>query len=98
MAKAYVDIPALELMDVEIPGVVEDGMPGRIGDADSTWRMPRLMILSPWAMIFRSFPITDFSPLEGALIDGCTPPGRVVRASSAFGSTEELRVNIEIPQ
>jgi hypothetical protein len=27
--KAYVDIPALELMDVELPGVVEDGMPGR---------------------------------------------------------------------
>ena len=28
-AKAYVDTPALELMDVELPGVVEDGMPGR---------------------------------------------------------------------
>jgi len=28
-AKAYVDIPALELMDVELPGVAEDGMSGR---------------------------------------------------------------------
>ena len=27
--KANVDIPALELMDVELPGVVEDGMSGR---------------------------------------------------------------------
>ena len=30
-AKAYVDIPALELMDVEVPGVGEDGMSGRNG-------------------------------------------------------------------
>ena len=27
--KADVDVPALELMDVELPGVGEDGMPGR---------------------------------------------------------------------
>src|SRR5215831_6143336 len=30
-AKANVDIPALELMGVELPGVIEDGMPGRNG-------------------------------------------------------------------
>jgi hypothetical protein len=29
--KANVDIPALELKDVELPGVIEDGMPGRNG-------------------------------------------------------------------
>jgi hypothetical protein len=28
-SKAYVDIPALELMDVEVPGVLEDGMLGQ---------------------------------------------------------------------
>jgi len=28
-AKAHVDIPALELMDVELPGVVGGGMSGR---------------------------------------------------------------------
>jgi hypothetical protein len=28
-SKAYVDIPALELMDVEVPGVVADGMLGQ---------------------------------------------------------------------
>ena len=28
-AKAHVDIPALELMDVELPGVLGDGMSGR---------------------------------------------------------------------
>jgi len=26
------------------------------------------MILRPWPMILRSFPITDFSPVEGALL------------------------------
>ena len=31
LAKAYVDVPALELTDVELPGVLEDGMPGRSG-------------------------------------------------------------------
>jgi len=30
-AKAYIDIPALELMDVELPGVVGGGMSGRNG-------------------------------------------------------------------
>jgi len=30
--KAYVGVPALELMDVELPGVLEDGMPGRNGN------------------------------------------------------------------
>ena len=30
-AKANVDIPALELTGVELPGVIEDGMPGRNG-------------------------------------------------------------------
>jgi hypothetical protein len=33
VVKAYVDIPALELTDGELPGVVEDGMSGR-GAAD----------------------------------------------------------------
>jgi hypothetical protein len=31
LVKAYVDVPALELTDVELPGVLEDGMPGRNG-------------------------------------------------------------------
>ena len=30
-AKVDVDIPALELTGVELPGVIEDGMPGRNG-------------------------------------------------------------------
>jgi hypothetical protein len=41
----------------------------------------------------------DFSPLEGALMDGCALlVGRVVRGSSAFGSADELRVNMEAPK
>src|SRR6516225_3270411 len=51
-------------------------------------------------MILRSFPMTDFSPLEGAVIDRSTPVppvGRVVRCSSVCGSTEELRVNMKAP-
>ena len=31
LVKANVDVPALELKDVELPGVLEDGMPGRNG-------------------------------------------------------------------
>ena len=31
LVKAYVDVPALELTDVELPGVLEDGMSGRNG-------------------------------------------------------------------
>jgi hypothetical protein len=45
--------------------------------------------------------MTDFSPVEGALIDDSellVPLGRVVRGSSAFGSADELRVNMEVPQ
>src|SRR5262249_17820561 len=34
-AKAYVDIPALELMDVEFPGVVGGGMSGRNACSES---------------------------------------------------------------
>ena len=44
--------------------------------------------------------MTDFSPLEGAVIDRSTPVppvGRVVRCSSVCGSTEELRVNMKAP-
>jgi hypothetical protein len=44
--------------------------------------------------------MTDFSPLEGAVIDRCTSLplfGWVVRCSSIFGSTEELRVNMMPP-
>jgi hypothetical protein len=65
--------------------------------------MPRLMIFRPWPMILRSLPMTDFSPLEGALMDGCgpagplAPAGRVVRGSSAFGSADGLRVNMKSP-
>jgi len=49
-------------------------------------------------MILRSFPITDFSPFEGALIDACAPLGRAVRGSSGLGSVEELRVDMKAPQ
>src|SRR5262245_18856128 len=59
------------------------------------------MIFSPWPMILRSLPMMDFSPLEGALMDGCALlvlPGRVLRGSSVFGSADELRVNIEAPK
>jgi len=44
--------------------------------------------------------MTDFSPLDGALIDGCwplPPAGRAVRGSSVLGSAEELRVNMKAP-
>jgi len=44
--------------------------------------------------------MTDFSPLEGVSMDRCTPlppAGRLVRGSSVFGSTEELRVNMKAP-
>jgi Bacterial Peptidase A24 N-terminal domain len=42
-AKAYVDIPALELMDVELPGIVGGGKSGRNGQRrpGSTRRSPR---------------------------------------------------------
>ena len=52
-------------------------------------------------MILRSFLITDFSALEGALMDGwapLTPVGRVERDSSGLGSAKELRVNMEVSQ
>ena len=58
------------------------------------------MILRPWPMILRSFPITDFSPVEGALIDDSALlvlVGRVVRGSSALSSAGELRVNMKSP-
>src|SRR5215831_15696667 len=60
----------------------------------STCRMPRLMIFSPWPMILRSLPITDFSPFEGALIDSAFV---LVVRSSTLGSTVELRVNMKSP-
>jgi hypothetical protein len=47
-------------------------------------------------MILRSFPITDFSPLEGALTGDWAPLGRV-RGSSGLGSVEELRVYMNSP-
>jgi hypothetical protein len=41
----------------------------------------------------------DFSPLEGALMDGpLASAGRVVRGSRALGSDDGLRVNMKIPQ
>jgi hypothetical protein len=61
-------------------------------------RMPRLMIFKPWPMILRSLPMTDFSPLEAAVIDRCAPLAPGVRTgSSGLGSTEELRVNMKTP-
>jgi hypothetical protein len=45
--------------------------------------------------------MTDFSPVDGALIDDSAllvPLGRVVRGSSSFGSADELRVNMEAPK
>jgi hypothetical protein len=44
-------------------------------------------------MILRSFPITDFSPLDGGVRDRCPPLGPLVR-DSVLGSTEELRFPI----
>ena len=41
--------------------------------------------------------MTDFSPLEGAVMDRCVSVVRVVRGSSVFGSTDELRVNMRAP-
>ena len=55
--------------------------------------------LTPWPMILRSVPITDFSPVEGALIDDSAllaQLGRAVR--SGFGSADELRVNMKSPK
>jgi len=45
-------------------------------------------------------PMTDFSPLEGALKVRCgplAPVGWVVRGASVVGSTEEPRVNMKAP-
>src|SRR5438105_13277878 len=56
------------------------------------------MILSPWPMIFRSLPMTDFSPLEGALKCDCAPfapLGRAVRRSIVLGASVGLRWNME---
>src|SRR5690349_24123751 len=56
------------------------------------------MILRPWPMILRSLPITDFSPVDGVLIDDSAPSvllGRAVR--SGFGAADELRVNMKSP-
>ena len=44
--------------------------------------------------------MTDFSPLEGALMDGSgplAPVERLVRGSSGFGSDDGLRVNMKSP-
>src|SRR5262249_14547968 len=48
-------------------------------------------------MILRSFPITDFSPVEGALIDDSTPLVPFGAARSGFGAADELRVNMKSP-
>ena len=56
------------------------------------------MILSPWPMILRSIPITDFSPVEGELITLLVPVGVVVRGPSGCGPADELRVNHGNPQ
>jgi hypothetical protein len=56
------------------------------------------MIFSPWPMILRSFPMTDFSPVEGALITLLVLVGDVVRGSGIFGPADELRVNMETPE
>src|SRR6476646_11820693 len=59
------------------------------------------MILSPWPMIFRSLPMTDFSPLEVALKCDCSPfapLGRAVRRSIVLGSSVGLRWNMESPR
>ena len=61
--------------------------------------MPRPMILSPWPMILRSLPMTDFSPPDGGVRDRCpllAPLGPVVR-DSVLGSIEEPRVNMKAP-
>ena len=45
--------------------------------------------------------MTDFSPLEGALMDGSgplAPVERLVRGSSGFGSDDGLRVNMKSPK
>jgi hypothetical protein len=59
------------------------------------------MILSPWPMIFRSLPMTDFSPLEVALKCDCAPfapLGRAVRRSIVLGSSVGLRWNMDSPR
>src|SRR5262249_967622 len=56
----------------------------------STCSVPRPMILSPWPMILRSLPMTDFSPLEGGVSDR-------LAGDWVFGSTEALRVNMKSP-
>src|SRR5215471_178676 len=53
------------------------------------------MILRPWPMILRSFPITDFSPVEGALIDASAPMMLLARAVRSGGAADELRVNMK---
>jgi hypothetical protein len=55
------------------------------------------MILSPWPMILRSLPITDFSPVEGELITLLVLVGVVVRGPSGCGPADELRVNMKSP-
>src|SRR2546421_6517043 len=66
----------------------------------STCKVPRPMILSPCPMIFRSLPMTDLSPLEGALKCDCAPfaRGRAVRRSIVLGSSVGLRWNMESPR
>src|SRR5215472_16975941 len=56
----------------------------------STCSVPRPMILSPWPMILRSLPMTDFSPLDGGVSDR-------LAGDWVFGSTEALRVNMKSP-
>jgi hypothetical protein len=42
--------------------------------------------------------MTDFSPVEGALITLLVLVGVVVRGSGIFGPVDELRVNMEAPE
>jgi hypothetical protein len=42
--------------------------------------------------------MTDFSPLEGAVMDRCASVVRAVRGSSGFGSAGEPRVNMKAPE
>src|SRR5262249_55447634 len=61
----------------------------------STCSVPRPMILSPSPMILRSFPMTDFSPLDGGVRSRCLPSSGLGAevCDGALAPTEELRVN-----
>ena len=58
----------------------------------------RPMIFSPWPMILRSLPITDFSLVSVPAALKAPLPPLATDVASCIGAAAELRVNVDFPR